>query len=99
MDHGGAEPEEHDSEMVRKIIQRRSRLELSLQPVYRIVHLDRPRKRSLPGEPGIKGDGSPKAPHDRMGHFRHYRNGKVVWVRSPKVHGGSPTAPWIEVRK
>lgn len=32
--------------------------------------------------------GTPKSPHIRRGHYRHYKNGKVVWVRPTKVKEG-----------
>ncbi len=32
--------------------------------------------------------GTPKSPHIRRGHYRHYKNGKVVWIKPTKVRGG-----------
>jgi hypothetical protein len=29
-----------------------------------------------------------KSPHDRRGHWRKFRDGRKVWVRSCKIHGG-----------
>ncbi|WP_152427015.1 hypothetical protein [Paramagnetospirillum caucaseum] len=34
-------------------------------------------------------DGHTKSPHDRQGHWRHYQNGRKVWVRSCRIHGGA----------
>ncbi|WP_298808752.1 hypothetical protein [uncultured Sphingomonas sp.] len=31
---------------------------------------------------------SQRSPHDRRGHWRNYRSGQRVWVRSCKIHGG-----------
>lgn len=33
------------------------------------------------------------SPHDRRGHDRHYKNGKVVWIEATKVKGGAVPAP------
>lgn len=35
------------------------------------------------------GDGSPRLPHNRRGHWRNLRSGKRVWVRDCAIHGGS----------
>lgn len=32
--------------------------------------------------------GTPKRPHTRRGHYRHYKNGKVVWVKPTRVKEG-----------
>lgn len=34
----------------------------------------------------IKGHHASPVPHERRGHLRHYKNGKVVWVRNCKVN-------------
>ena len=40
------------------------------------------------GQSKEKSKGNKKSPHERRGHYRYYKNGKVVWVKSSKVHGG-----------
>lgn len=44
------------------------------------------------GQTGEKLKGSKKSPHERRGHYRYYKNGKVVWVKSTKVNGGESTS-------
>ncbi|MFM5968699.1 MAG: hypothetical protein ACKOQ8_06655 [Micrococcales bacterium] len=34
-------------------------------------------------------NGSSRSPHNRRGHWRHYRNGKRVWIADCAIHGGS----------
>jgi len=34
-------------------------------------------------------NGSSRSPHNRRGHWRHYRSGKKVWIADCAIHGGS----------
>lgn len=34
-------------------------------------------------------NGSSRSPHNRRGHWRHYRSGKRVWIADCAIHGGS----------
>ena len=34
-------------------------------------------------------NGSSRSPHNRRGHWRHYRTGKKVWIADCAIHGGS----------
>lgn len=38
------------------------------------------------------GNGASRAPHNRRGHWRHYRSGKKVWIADCAIHGGSKAA-------
>ena len=41
---------------------------------------------------GLTFDRSAKAPHERRGHYRTLRSGRIVPVKSSKIHGGSDEA-------
>lgn len=51
-----------------------------------------------PRNPDSTGTGSPRSPHDRVGHMRKYRSGKEVFVRACKIKGGRTVPPEYEVR-
>jgi len=57
-----------------------------LPPLPEFIRVsNEPRRVSERSEP----TGITKQPHDRRGHYRTYRSGKQVWVRSCRIHGGS----------
>jgi hypothetical protein len=42
---------------------------------------------------GHEGSHSPKLPHDRRGHWRSLKDGRRVWVRNSRIHGGGSGLP------
>lgn len=44
------------------------------------------------------GNGASKTPHNRRGHWRHYRSGKKVWIADCAIHGGSKAARDYAIR-
>jgi hypothetical protein len=57
----------------------------------RIFRFDRAIKVTDDVEP--VGVASTKSPHDRRGHWRILKSGRMVWVSESKIHGGSATPP------
>lgn len=53
------------------------------------------RTKSLTHEGDKKG--IPKSPHNRRGHYRHYKNGKTIWVKPAKVKGGNSAQKFYKI--
>lgn len=61
----------------------------SSKPQQQFIYLNKDIKVTEVGEgDGERKKGTPKSPHTRRGHYRHYKNGKVVWIKPTKVRGG-----------
>ena len=61
----------------------------SSKPQQQFIYLNKDIKVTEAGEgDGERKKGTPKSPHTRRGHYRHYKNGKVVWIKPTKVRGG-----------
>jgi hypothetical protein len=58
----------------------------TILPDSRIITLKLPREIPTKNAPGGGHHASPKA-HTRMGHPRHYKNGKVIWIKPIEVKG------------
>tara|TARA_R100001086_G_scaffold183675_2_gene102493 strand:- start:581 stop:1831 length:1251 start_codon:yes stop_codon:yes gene_type:complete len=52
---------------------------------YKSLKLIVPKKRIVYLESASKGHGSPKRFHKRRGHWRNYKNGKMVWIKHCSV--------------
>jgi hypothetical protein len=63
----------------------------ALLPATGVVNLTRFRRLGA-AAPGT-GLGSPKRPHDRSGHERRLRDGRVIKVRACEVHSGAAPSP------
>ena len=61
---------------------------LSRTRVIRFGHLKR-------ATSTVSGIGSPKRPHERRGHYRKLRTGKVVPIAASKVHGGADAPSYV----
>lgn len=56
----------------------------------------RPNRSSSPSRCG---NGSPKSPHNRRGHWRNYQSGKTVWVGDCTIRGGSTASKLYAMKK
>lgn len=66
--------------------QNEKRLRKGKKPLlpYTVIRIGESRGGGRGGRMGIE-----ISPHDRRGHYRHYKNGRVVWIDSIKVKGGA----------
>lgn len=55
-----------------------------------IIYLNK-RRVYTTSDGGGRGKRTPKCPHLRRGHYRHYKSGKVVWVNEIQIHGAKQT--------
>lgn len=60
----------------------------SSNPKQQFIYLNKEMKITESSSSKGKRKGTPKSPHTRRGHYRHYKNGKVVWIEPTKVKGG-----------
>ncbi len=54
-------------------------------PAYTVIRIGEPVSRGS----SRTGAGGERCPHDRRGHFRHYKSGRVRWVNAAKIKGGA----------
>jgi hypothetical protein len=64
-----------------------------LVPASKVIHLEIDTLARVIWKTGSYGIGTPKRPHDRRGHVRHFKDGTTTWVNATKIKGGAQLPP------